>query len=147
MVDLDDFDKKIIEVLRMNGRLSNVEVAKRVGLSDSSCSRRISRLEKTGVIQGYRALTDRSKVGLTVRAYCGVIRDIHTKWDKLAKDLANIDGVISIAAVSGEVDLMLEIVAKDMQHYYHVVLRDISNIKGVNGTHSSFVLEDIKSIF
>lgn len=147
MDNLDEHDKKIVEALRMNGRFTNVEVAELVGLSHSSCSRRISKLEKAGVILGYRALTDRHKVGLTVRAYCGVIRDVHTKWDKLAKDLAGVDGVVSIMAVSGEVDLMLEIVAKDMQHYSHVVLKDISNIEGVNGTHSSFVLEEIKSIF
>ena len=147
MYKLDEHDRKIVEALQGNARLTNVEVAEIVGLSHSSCSRRIAKLEKSGVILGYRALTDRQKLGLTVRAYCGILRDKHVTWDKLAANLATVRGVISIAAVSGEVDLMLEIVAKDMQDYSQVVLRDITRIEGVNGTHSTFVLEEIKSIY
>lgn len=147
MSDLDTYDMKILDALRVNGRLSNVEVADMVGLSHSSCSRRISRLEKSGVICGYRALTNRTKIGLTVRAYCGVIRDPKTKWDELARELVNIEGVVSIMAVSGDTDIMLEIIAKDMQHYSDVILQDISSIKGISGTHSSFVLKEVKSIF
>lgn len=144
---LDDHDRKIIGALQDNARLTNMEVAERVGLSHSSCSRRISKLEKNGVILGYRTRTDRNKLGLTVRAYCGIMRDKHTPWDKLAADLMKVRGVISLAAVSGDVDLMLEIVARDMQDYSQVVLRDITQIEGVNGTHSTFVLEEIKSIY
>ena len=147
MAKLDDNDRKIIVALQANGRLSNIEVAKRVNLSHSSCSRRIARLEREGVIVGYRALTDRQKLGLSVRAYCGVVRDAQVGWEELAHDLAKIDGVVSVFAVSGDVDLMLEIVARDMQHYSHVVLQEVFNSKGVNATRSSFVLEEVKSIF
>jgi len=144
---IDDFDQKIVAALQSNGRLSNIEIADRVGLSHSSCSRRISRLEKEGVIVGYRALTNRHKLGLTVRAFCGVIRDSGTGWNELALKLSEIEGVISVFAVSGDVDLMLEIVAKDMQHYSQVVLQDVFNTTGVNATRSSFVLEEIKSLY
>jgi Lrp/AsnC family leucine-responsive transcriptional regulator len=147
MIKLDDYDRKIIAALQINGRLSNVEIAKRVNLSHSSCSRRIARLERQGVIVGYRALTDRQKLGLSVRAYCGVVRDARVGWEELAHDLAKIDGVVSVFAVSGDVDLMLEIVARDMRHYSHVVLQEVFNSKGVNATRSSFVLEEVKSIF
>ncbi len=61
-----------------------------------------------------RALTDRQKLGLTVRTYCGVVREADVSWEALANDLAKIDGVVSVFAVSGDVDLMLEIVARDM---------------------------------
>jgi Lrp/AsnC family leucine-responsive transcriptional regulator len=147
MAKLDDHDRNIIAALQTNGRLSNIDVAKRVNLSHSSCSRRIARLEREGVIVGYRALTDRRKLGLSVRAYCGVVRDAQVGWEKLANDLAKIDGVVSVFAVSGDVDLMLEIVARDMQHYSQVVLQEVFNSKGVNATRSSFVLEEVKSIF
>lgn len=147
MTKLDDLDRKIIAALQDNGRLSNIEVAKRVNLSHSSCSRRIARMEREGVIVGYRVLTDRQKLGLSVRAYCGVIRDPDVGWEELAHSLAKINGVISVFAVSGEVDLMLEIVANDMQHYSQVVLKDVFNTKGVNATRSSFVLEEVKSIY
>jgi len=147
MIKLDDFDRKILAALQANGRLSNIDVAKMVSLSHSSCSRRIARLEREGVIVGYRALTDRQKLGLSVRAYCGVVREPDVGWEKLAHNLAKIDGIVSVFAVSGEVDLMLEIVARDMQHYSQVVLKDVFNTKGVNATRSSFVLEEVKSIY
>ena len=147
MVKLDDSDRKIITALQKNGRISNIEVAGIVNLSHSSCSRRIARLEREGVIVGYRALTDRQKLGLTVRAYCGVVREADVGWETLANDLATIDGVVSVFAVSGDVDLMLEIVARDMEHYSQVVLRDVFDTKGVNATRSSFVLAEVKSIY
>lgn len=147
MSKIDDFDRKIVIALQANGRLSNIEIADKVGLSHSSCSRRITRLEKNGVILGYRALTDRHKLGLSVRAYCGVIRDSGTGWDELSQTLSGIEGVVSVFAVSGDVDLMLEIVARDMQHYSQVVLRDVFNTVGVSATRSSFVLEEVKSIY
>ena len=147
MAKLDDSDRKIIAALQGNGRLSNIEVAGIVNLSHSSCSRRIARLEREGVIVGYRALTDRRKLGLTVRGYCGVVRETDVSWESVANDLAVIDGVVSVFAVSGDVDLMLEIVAKDMDHYSQVVLRDVFDTKGVNATRSSFVMAEVKSIY
>ena len=147
MARLDDTDLKILAALQENGRLSNIEVAELVGLSHSSCSRRIARLERDGVILGYRALTDRQLMGFTVRAYCGVIREPDTGWKEVARQLAKIEGVVSVSAVSGDVDLMLEIVARDMQHYSLVVLHRLSKIKGVSATRSSFVLEEVKSIY
>ncbi len=147
VVKLDDYDRKIITALQANGRLSNIDIAEQVNLSHSSCSRRIARLEREKVIVGYRALTDRNKLGLSVRAYCGVIRDGAVGWEELAENLAKIEGVVSVFAVSGDVDLMLEIVARDMQHYSQVVLQDVFNAKGVSATRSSFILAEVKSIY
>lgn len=147
MFKLDDYDRKIIAALQTNGRLSNIDVAERVNLSHSTCSRRIARLEQEGIIVGYRALTNRQKLGLSVRAFCGVIREADVGWKELAHNLAKIEGVVSVFAVSGDVDLILEIVARDMQHYSQVVLQDVFNAKGVSATRSSFVLEEVKSIY
>ncbi len=147
MTKIDDYDQKIIAALQANGRLSNIDVAGIVNLSHSSCSRRIARLEREGIIVGYRALTNREKLGLSVRAYCGVVRQADVGWKELADNLSKIEGVVSVFAVSGEVDLMVEIVAKDMPHYSQVVLYDVLNTKGVSATHSSFVLEEVKSIY
>ena len=147
MTKLDDHDRLIISALQENGRLSNIAVAELVGLSHSSCSRRIARLEREGIIIGYRALTDRLKLGLSVRAYCGVLRDVETGWKELAGELAKIGGIVSVSAVSGDVDLMIEIIARDMQHYSQVVLRDVASTKGVSATRSFFVLEEVKSIY
>ncbi len=147
MTKIDAYDRKIIAALQANARLSNIEVARQVNLSHSACSRRIQRLEREGVITGYRVLTDRQKLGLSVRAYCGVIRDAVVGWEEVARHLARIEGVVSVFAVSGDVDLMLEIVARDMQHYSQVVLQDVFNTQGVSATRSSFVLAEVKSIY
>ncbi len=147
MTKIDDYDRAIITALQSNARLSNIDVARQVNLSHSSCSRRIARLRREGVITGYRVLTDRQKLGLSVRAYCGVIRDAAVGWEEVARHLARIEGVVSVFAVSGEVDLMLEIVARDMQHYSQVVLQDVFNTRGVSATRSSFVLAEVKSIY
>lgn len=147
MIKLDEQDRKIVEELQEDGRLSNVEIAKRVNLSHSSCSRRISRLEKDGVIVGYRAQTDRLKMGYTVRAFLGVIRDTAVSWEQLSWELAQIDGVVSVYVVSGEVDIMLEVVARDMQHYSDVVMKGLARTPGVSATRSTFVLEEVKSIY
>lgn len=147
MTKLDEYDREIITALQSNGRFSNIDVAKIVNLSHSSCSRRIARLEREGIIRGYRAITDREKLGLSVRAYCGVVRDARVGWEDLANRLALLEGVVSVFAVSGDVDLMLEIVARDMQHYSQVVLQDVFNTEGVMATRSSFVLAEVKSIY
>jgi len=147
MVKPGDLDRKIIAAMQTNGRLSNIDVAKRVNLSHSSCSRRIARLERQGVILGYRALTDRQKLRLSVRAYCDVLRDAEVGWKELAGDLAKIKGVVSVFAVSGDVDQILEIVARDMQHYSQVILRYVFNTRGVSATRSSFVIGGVKSIY
>ena len=82
-----------------------------------------------------------------MRAFCGVLRDSNVGWEALAGNLAQIEGVVSVFAVSGDVDLMLEIVARDMEHYSQVVMHDVFNAKGVNATRSSFVLAEVKSIY
>ena len=104
-------------------------------------------MEKEGIIVGYRALTDRLKLGYSVRAYCGVFRDASVGWAELAEELSKIEGVVSVYAVSGNVDIMVEIVARDMQHYSAVVMKEFANTKGVSATRSTFVLEEVKSIY
>ncbi|MFW2368692.1 MAG: Lrp/AsnC family transcriptional regulator [Desulforhopalus sp.] len=147
MFKIDEYDRKIIAALQINGRLSNIDVADKVGLSHSSCSRRIARLEKEQIIVGYRALTNRHKLGLSVRAYCGVIRNVAIDWDDLASELSIIDGVVGVYVMSGDVDMLLDIVARDMQHYSQVVLKDVLSTNGVSATRSSFVMEEVKSIY
>lgn len=147
MSELDPFDREIISALQDNGRLTNVEVAEIVGLSHSSCSRRIARLERDGIITGYRALTDRLRLGLSVRAFCGIERTTMVDWDSLAAQLAQIDGVVSVFTMSGEADLMVEVVARDMQHFSEIILRQINMTKGVGATRSSFVMAEVKSLY
>ena len=144
---LDEFDQKIIDALQKNGRLSNMELAEQVKLSHSSCSRRISRLEKEGYIVGYRALTNRRKLGLSVRAFCNIKRVPGVPWKEVACRLAENPLIISVFAVSGDSDIMIEIVAEDMQHFSDVVLKDVADTEGVLATVSTFVMDEVKSLY
>lgn len=144
---IDETDKKIIKLLQNNGRLSNIEIAEMVNLSHSSCSRRISRLEKDNYITGYRALSNRKKLGYSIRAFCGVIRESHVPWKDLADRLSDNEYVVSVFAVSGEVDILLEIIAEDMKQFSDVILKDIFDTPGVSATRSTFVLDEVKSLY
>ena len=79
MAGLDQIDRKILRELASEGRISNIELADRVGLSPSACLRRVQELERSGVIKGYRAVVDPAKLGLTFLAYVTVGLSSHTK--------------------------------------------------------------------
>jgi Lrp/AsnC family leucine-responsive transcriptional regulator len=82
-----------------------------------------------------------------VRAFFGVLRDTNIGWLKLAGNLSKIEGVVNVFAVSGDVNLMLEIIAMKMEHYSQVVFRDVFDTQGGNATRSSFALVGVKSIY
>ena len=79
MIKIDTIGRKILHELSSDGRISNLELADRVGLSPSACLRRVQELERSGVIKGYRAVIDPAKLGLTFQAYVTVGLSSHTK--------------------------------------------------------------------
>jgi Lrp/AsnC family leucine-responsive transcriptional regulator len=85
---MDEVDRSILAVLEKHGRISNAELAARVGLSPSPCLRRVRRLEETGVIRGYRALIDPAAVGRSLRVFAGVRLMRHTRADVVAFERA-----------------------------------------------------------
>src|SRR5947209_5228658 len=109
--DLDAIDRRIIADLQGDARLTNVELAQRVGLSPSPCLRRVKRLEKDGYIEGYRATLRRERVGLTFSVFLGVKIDGHSNQRalKFEKAVIAMPEVISCHLVSGEADYFLEV--------------------------------------
>src|SRR5260221_11737995 len=87
-IDLDAIDRRILTELQADARLTNVELADRVGLSPSPCIRRLKRLEQDGVIEGYRATIDRAKVGLGLTLYVGVKVERHHDAEAAAFEAA-----------------------------------------------------------
>src|SRR5580704_9731475 len=144
---LDSFDLKILEVLQAEGRLSNVELAGRIGLSPSPCLRRVKRLESEGVIVGYSAKIDRAKtgVGVTVFVAVGLERHREEEAERFSKVVARLPQVISCHAISGEADFLLEIAVADLNQFSEFVLKRLRRIPGVKYMHSSFALETVKA--
>src|SRR5258706_4056739 len=116
---LDAIARRILTELQADARLTNVELADRIGLSPSPCIRRLKRLERDGVIEGYRATLDRAKLGLGLTLYVGIKVERHQDADAAAFEDAvrALPEVISCHLVSGEVDFLLQIVVPDLAAY------------------------------
>jgi Lrp/AsnC family transcriptional regulator, leucine-responsive regulatory protein len=140
--DLDAFDYRIIAALTQNARVSNLELEAEVKLSHSAISRRIARLEKLGVIEGYGARINQAKLGNTVRAFVGVTRDTSVQAEKLCQRLSRLDGVSVSYVVTGEQDVFLEVFARDLQHFADMMLTKVQSTDGVATTRSIFVMRE-----
>lgn len=143
---MDSFDIKILRALQADGRLSNVELADRIGLSPSPCLRRVKRLEAEGVIEGYSARINRTIVGIGVTVFVSVGLDRHREEEaeRFRKVVLRLPQVVSCYAISGEADFLLEIVVADLNQYSEFVLKRLRRIPGVKDLHSSFALEAMK---
>ncbi|SEO78958.1 Lrp/AsnC family transcriptional regulator [Amycolatopsis saalfeldensis] len=116
---MDEVDRSIVAVLEADGRISNAELAARVGLSPSPCLRRVRRLEETGVIRGYRAVLDPAAVGRGLRVFAGVRLVRHGRADVVAFERAvvRLPGVVQCHHVTGDYDYLLHVEVADLPAY------------------------------
>lgn len=143
---LDRFDRRILELLQQDGRLSNQELADRIGLSPSPCLRRVRALEESGFISGYRALVDARKLGLTLMALVHISMDRHTpeRFGNFEAKIRSHPEILECLLITGqEADYQLKVVVRDMEAYQDLLLNRITRIEGVTGVHSSFVLRRV----
>ena len=145
-MQLDRYDRQILELLQQDGRISNQDLADRIGLSPSPCLRRVRTLEEAGVITGYRALLDAKKLGLSLMALIGISMDQHTpeRFANLESAIAGIPEVLECLLITGQQsDYQLKVVIADMDAYQNLLLNKITRIPGVTGVHTSFVLRKV----
>jgi len=143
---LDRFDRQILEIIQKDAGLSNQDIAEKVGLSASPCSRRIKSLEERGFIDQRITLVNRKSVNLNLVAIVGIRMDKHTpdRFERFEREVALIDEVIECFLVTGQdSDYQLKVAVPDMDQYHNVLLKHITTIEGVDGVHSSFLLRDI----
>jgi len=144
--ELDAIDCRIITALQANGRLTNVELAEKVGLSPSPCLRRVKRLEENGYIEAYRAALQRSRVGLGFSVFVGVKIDSHANDRAMAfeKSIVAMPEVISCLLVSGEADYFLEVVVPDLEHYQQFLVGRLLNLPIVREVRSNIAIQTLK---
>lgn len=144
---LDAIDRRILKALQEDGRLSNVDLAERVGLSPSPCLRRVKRLEAQGVIRSYRAVLDRPAVGLglTVFVEIKVVRHTRENAAELQAALEARPEIVSCHIVSGSTDFLAEIVVADLTAYEKLLTEHILSLPMVADIRSNFSLRRIKS--
>ncbi len=143
---LDRYDRRILDVLQRDGRISNQDLADRIGLSPSPCLRRVRTLEESGLIAGYRALLDARKLGLTLLALVHISMDRHTpeRFARFDAAVSELPEVLECLLITGqEADYQLKVIVRDMEAYQSLLLNKITRIDGVTGVHSSFVLRRV----
>ena len=147
METLDKFDWLILNELQRDGRLSNAELAERVGLSAAPCWRRVRALEKAGIITGYRAEIDRHKVGLDVLAFVRLDAE-RNRGDvtrELEEAIRKIPEVISCHYISGTGTFELQVISKDLNTFSAFARDVLINLPNVKDLHTSFSLGEVKA--
>ena len=148
MSTLDRYDLKILAELQRDARVSNQELAERIGLSPSPCSRRVKQLEDDGLILRQVALLDRKKLGLTLTAYVQIGMDRHTpeRFENFERAIRQWPEVLECSLVTGmDADYQLKVVVPDMEHYQQFLLGRLTRVEGVTSVRSSFVLNQVVS--
>lgn len=143
-VALDKYDRLILKHLQLNGRMSNQELADAIKLSPSPCLRRVRQLEEQGLIDGYVALINARKLGLTLVAFIQISMDRHTpeRFEVFENTLVEVPEVLECHLIAGQqADYLVKVIVKDMDAYQQFLLQTLTRIEGVSGVHSSFVLK------
>ena len=144
---MDNLDKKIIFELQNNGRLSNFEIAEKVGLSPSPCLRRIKNLEKKKIISGYTAIVDEELFGYPVTAFVSVRLENQTDGTlkKFEEGISSLVEVVDCWLVTGNRDYLLRVVAKNLKTYEQFMREDLTKIQGIASIETNFALGSVKT--
>jgi len=132
--------------MQYNARISNLELADKVGLSPTPCSRRVKRLEESGLIDRHVTLLKPQALGLNLTAMVGISMDRHTpdRFEMFEQAVADMPEILECLIVTGQsADFLLKVVVRDMQHYEKFLLGKLTKLEGVTGVHSSFVLREV----
>ena len=145
-ITLDRTDYKIIQALEQDGRLSNTQLAERINLSQSQCLRRLRQLEEMDIISGYRAKINYEKLGYSVMAWTlvTVSKDVPNARDNVMNFLQQQSAAINVHGVTGDVDLMVEVCAKDMAQFTDLVVKQLYAHSDVVSTKSYIRLDTAK---
>jgi len=144
---LDRTDLLLLAELQHDGRQTNAELADRVHLSPSACLRRVQRLEREGVIAGYRAQLDPERLGLGLQAFVRVRLGRHdaAAVAAFAEFVGSWEEVVACHALTGDMDYLLQVVVRDLEHFSRFLLDNVLALAGGADVNSSFVLRTVKA--
>jgi DNA-binding Lrp family transcriptional regulator len=144
--ELDAIDWKILRELQQDGRMTNVELSRRVGISAPPCLRRVKRLEDAGVIRGYRALLNGPALGMDVVAFClvGLQHQADAELKAFAERTRGWPIVRDAWMVSGESDFMLHCVAPDLTTFQTFVIEELTSSPNVDTVRTALTIRQVK---
>lgn len=146
--DIDETDRQLLRLLQTHARMSITELAERVHLSATPCTRRIKRLEEAGIITGYHTKTDAQKLGYPLAVFIAISMDRHTaeRFEQFESKIQSFDEVVSCSIVTGRSeDYLIKVRVRDMAHYEEFLLHRLNRIEGVAQVHTSFELREVFS--
>ena len=144
--DIDETDRRILTALQENARISNVDLAERVGISPSPCWRRVRDLEQKQIISRYVTLVDPAHVGLPVSVFVQVTleRQVESALEEFERAVAGWPEVMECYLMTGDADYLLRVVVADLDAYHRFLIDDVTRVPGVASIKSSFALKQIK---
>jgi len=142
---MDEVDRSILAVLEKDGRISNAELADRVGLSPSPCLRRVRRLEETGVIRGYRAVVDPAVVGRGLRVFAGVrlVRHGRSEVAAFERAVVRLPAVVACHHVTGNFDYLLQVEVADLTAYEDFHANQLANLPAMAAVTSYVTMKTL----
>ena len=143
---LDRTDLRLLALLQRDGRASNADLATQANLSPSACLRRIQRLESAGVVAGYAARLDPQALGLGLQAFVRVQLEKHGApgIERFVRAVQDWDEVVACHALTGDMDYLLHVYVRDLEHFSRFLLDRLLDASGVADVNSSFVLRTVK---
>lgn len=146
MIKLDRTDRRILAEIQDNGSISNLELANKIGLSPSPCSRRVKALEYAGIIGNTVTLLNAKALGLKLMALISISMDRHTpeRFNAFEEAVKSYPEVLECLLITGSTsDYQLKVIVQDMEAYQYFLLGKLTRLDGVTGVHSSFVMRNI----
>jgi DNA-binding Lrp family transcriptional regulator len=146
MENFDDIDKKILNILQNNSKLTHKEIAEKLYLSRTPVFDRIKKLERKGVIKKYIALLNPVKINKNLKVLCFITLKAHglEAVNLFQKEIEKKSCVMECFHIAGNYDFFLKVIVKDIEEYQKFVLNDLSEIKNISQVNSSFVLGELK---
>jgi Lrp/AsnC family transcriptional regulator, leucine-responsive regulatory protein len=143
---LDRYDKSILQVLQLEGRISNSALAERVNLSESACLRRVKALEESGLIEGYTALLSQQKAGCPVNVFVNITLDRQDESDlrRFEESIRKIPEVMECYLMTGDYDYLVRVVVADTADFERLHSKFLTRLPGVARVHSSFALRTVQ---
>lgn len=143
----DAVDRRLLRLMQAEGRLTNQDLAERVGVSASHCWRRTRALEQAGFIRGYGARLDRRKLGFGVLAFARVVIESHSAAEarEFEEAVARLENVVACYSIAGDADFLLQIVARDLDDYADFAMGTLRALPRIKEMQTTFVLKELKA--
>ena len=143
---VDRYDRQILAILQAEGRISNQDLADRIGLSPSPCHRRIKLLEERGIITRYGVTLDQKAVGLPVSVFVSIklARQREEDLERFNKAVAQWSEVLECYLMTGHRDYLLRVVVSDLSAYERFIKQKLTRLEGISSIESSFALDQVK---